>query len=137
MKKIFAFLAILTIGLSFAFAEVPESSSEHKMKICFDISEAFGFSTFPDMPGHNDFNQYYTYKDALEKSSFFKNGELYSRYSQAAWHGAVLAQTYHSNKCTSISSIRDNYEYSYATNSHTKSILRAEMNRLAKKWGLI
>ena len=73
MKKIFAFLAILAIGLSFAFAEVPESSSEHKMKICFDISEAFGFSTFPDMPGHNDFNQYYTYKDALEKSSFFKN----------------------------------------------------------------
>ena len=73
MKKIFAFLAILTIGLSFAFAEVPESSSEHKMKICFDISEAFGFSTFPDMPGLNDFNQYYTYKDVLKKSSFFKN----------------------------------------------------------------
>lgn len=74
MKKIFAFLAILAIGLSFAFAEVPESSSEHKMKICFDISEAFGFSTFPDTSsGYKDFNQDYTYKDTLEKSSFFKN----------------------------------------------------------------
>ena len=74
MKKIFAFLAILTIGLSFAFAEVPESSSEHKMKICFDISEAFGFSTFPDTSSeYKNFNQYYTYKDTLEKSSFFKN----------------------------------------------------------------
>lgn len=74
MKKIFAFLAILAIGLGFAFAEVPESSSEHKMKICFDISEAFGFSTFPDTSSeYKNFNQYYTYKDALEKSSFFKN----------------------------------------------------------------
>ena len=74
MKKIFAFLAILAIGLSFAFAEVPESSSEHKMKICFDISEAFGFSTFPDTSSeYKNFNQYYTYKDTLEKSSFFKN----------------------------------------------------------------
>ena len=72
MKKILMLLSILIVGLSFAFAEVPESSSEHKMKICFDISEAFGFSTFPDMPGHNDFNQYYTYKDALEKSSFLR-----------------------------------------------------------------
>ena len=36
MKKIFAFLSILVVGLSFVFAEVPESSSEHKMKICFD-----------------------------------------------------------------------------------------------------
>ena len=71
MKKIFAFLAILAIGLSFAFAEVPESSSEHKMKICFDISEAFGFSTFPDTSDYKNFNQDYTYKDALEKSSFF------------------------------------------------------------------
>ena len=73
MKKIFAFLTILVVGLSSAFAEVSESSSEHKMKICFDISEAFGFSTFPDMPGHNDFNEYYSLKDTLEKSSFFKN----------------------------------------------------------------
>lgn len=74
MKKIFAFLAILAIGLSFAFAEVPESSSEHKMKICFDISEAFGFSTFPDTSSdYKYFNPYYTYKDTLEKSSFFKN----------------------------------------------------------------
>lgn len=74
MKKIFAFLAILAIGLSFAFAEVPESSSEHKMKICFDISEAFGFSTFPDTSSeYKNFNQYYTYKDTLEKGSFFKN----------------------------------------------------------------
>lgn len=74
MKKIFAFLAILAINLGFAFAEVPESSSEHKMKICFDISEAFGFSTFPDTSSeYKNFNRYYTYKDALEKSSFFKN----------------------------------------------------------------
>lgn len=74
MKKIFAFLAILVIGLSFAFAEVPESSSEHKMKICFDISEAFGFSTFPDTSSeYKYFNSDYTYKDTLEKSSFFKN----------------------------------------------------------------
>lgn len=74
MKKIFAFLAILAIGLSFAFAEVPENSSEHKMKICFDISEAFGFSTFPDTSSeYKYFNSYYTYKDTLEKSSFFKN----------------------------------------------------------------
>lgn len=74
MKKIFAFLAILAIGLSSAFAEVPENSSEHKMKICFDISEAFGFSTFPDTSSeYKNFNQYYTYKDVLEKSSFFKN----------------------------------------------------------------
>lgn len=73
MKKIFAFLTILAIGLSSAFAEVPESSSEHKMKICFDISEAFGFSTFPDTPDYKYFNQYYTYKDTLEKSYFFKN----------------------------------------------------------------
>ena len=67
MKKIFAFLAILIVGLSSVFAEVSESSSEHKMRICFDISEAFGFSTFPDMPGHNDFNEYYSLKDTLEK----------------------------------------------------------------------
>ena len=74
MKKIFVFLAILAIGLSSAFAEVPESSSKHKMKICFDISEAFGFSTFPDTSSeYKDFNQYYTCKDTLEKSSFFKN----------------------------------------------------------------
>ena len=74
MKKIFAFLTILAIGLSSAFAEVPENSSEHKMKICFDISEAFGFSTFPDTSSeYKDFNQYYTYKDTLEKSYFFKN----------------------------------------------------------------
>lgn len=74
MKKIFAFLTILAIGLSSAFAGVPESSSEHKMKICFDISEAFGFSTFPDTSSeYKDFNPYYTYKDTLEKSSFFKN----------------------------------------------------------------
>lgn len=74
MKKIFAFLSILVVGLSSVFAEVPESSSEHKMKICFDISEAFGFSTFPDISSeYKDFNQYYTYKDTLEKSSFFKN----------------------------------------------------------------
>lgn len=74
MKKIFAFLAILVVGFGFAFAEVPESSSEHKMKICFDISEAFGFSTFPDTSSdYKYFNPYYTYKDTLEKSSFFKN----------------------------------------------------------------
>ncbi len=74
MKKIFAFLAILVVGLSSAFAEVPESSSEHKMKICFDISEAFGFSTFPDTSSeYKYFNPDYTYKDALEKSYFFKN----------------------------------------------------------------
>ena len=74
MRKIFAVLSILVVGLSFAFAEVPESSSEHKMKICFDISEAFGFSTFPDTSsGYKYFNSDYTYKDALEKSSFFKN----------------------------------------------------------------
>ena len=74
MRKIIAFLSILVVGLSSVFAEVPESSSEHKMKICFDISEAFGFSTFPDTSSeYKDFNQYYTYKDVLEKSSFFKN----------------------------------------------------------------
>ena len=74
MKKIFAFLAILIVGLRFAFAEVPERSSEHKMKICFDISEAFGFSTFPDTSSeYKYFNPYYTCKDTLEKSSFFKN----------------------------------------------------------------
>ena len=74
MKKIFAFLTILVVGLSFTFAEVPESSSKPKTKICFDISEAFGFSTFPDTSSeYKDFNQYYTYKDTLEKSSFFKN----------------------------------------------------------------
>lgn len=74
MKKIFAFLAILVVGFGFAFAEVPESSSEHKMKICFDISEAFGFSTFPDTSSeYKYFNPDYTYKDTLEKSSFFKN----------------------------------------------------------------
>lgn len=74
MKKIFAFLTILAVGLNSVFAEVPESSSEHKMKICFDISEAFGFSTFPDTSSeYKNFNQYYTYKDTLEKSSFFKN----------------------------------------------------------------
>lgn len=74
MKKIFAFLTILAIGLSSAFAEVPESSSEHKMKICFDISEAFGFSTFPDTSSdYKYFNPYYTIKDTLEKSSFIKN----------------------------------------------------------------
>ena len=74
MKKIFAFLSILVVGLSSVFAEVPESSSEHKMKICFDISEAFGFSTFPDTSSeYKNFNRYYTYKDASEKSSFFKN----------------------------------------------------------------
>lgn len=73
MKKIFTFLTILAIGLGFTFAEVPESSSEHKMKICFDISEAIGFSTFPDTSEYKNFNQYYTYKDTLEKSSFFKN----------------------------------------------------------------
>ncbi len=74
MKKIFAFLTILAIGLSSAFAEVPESSSEHKMKICFDISEAFGFSTFPDTSSeYKYFNSYYTYKDTLEKNSFWKN----------------------------------------------------------------
>lgn len=74
MKKIFAFLAILAIGLSFAFAEVPESNSKPKTKICLDVSEAFGFSTFPDTSSkYKDFNQYYTIKDTLEKSSFFKN----------------------------------------------------------------
>lgn len=73
MKKIFVFLAILAIGLSSAFAGVPESSSEHKMKICFDISEAFGFSTFPDTSSeYKYFNPYYTYKDTLEKSSFLR-----------------------------------------------------------------
>ena len=65
-----------------------------------------------------------------------KNGELYGRYSQT-WHGAVLAQTYHSNKCTSIDSIQDNWRYYYVTNSHTKSILCAKMNRIAKEWDLI
>lgn len=73
MKKIFAFLTILAVGLNSVFAEVPESSSEHKMKICFDISEALGFSTFPDMPGHNDFNSYYSLKDTLENDFFLKN----------------------------------------------------------------
>lgn len=76
-------------------------------------------------------------KNKVKVCLIVKDGELYGRYSQSAWHGAILAQTYHSNKCTSLSSVRGNYVYSYVTNSHTKSILRAEMNRLAKKWGLI
>lgn len=76
-------------------------------------------------------------KNKVKVCFIVKDGELYGRYSRTAWHGAVLAQTYHSNKCTSMSSIRGNWKYYYKTDSHTKSILRAEMNRLAKKWGLI
>lgn len=73
MKKILAFLAILAIGLSFAFAEVPENSSEHKVKFCFDVSEAFGFSTFPDTPKDNGFNETYNWNDVLDKDIFLKN----------------------------------------------------------------
>ena len=74
MKKIFILLAILAVSLCSAFAEVPESNSKPKTKICFDISEAFGFSTFPDISSeYKYFNPYYTIKDTLEKSSFFKN----------------------------------------------------------------
>ena len=74
MKKILILLSTLIVGLSSAFAKVPEDSSESKVKFCFDVSEAFGFSTFPDTSSeYKDFNQYYTYKDTLEKSSFLKN----------------------------------------------------------------
>lgn len=73
MKKVFAFLTILVVGLGFTFAKVPEDSSESKVKFCFDVSEAFGFSTFPDMPGYNDFNSNYKLKDTLQDDLFLKN----------------------------------------------------------------
>ena len=73
MKKIFIILAIFVVSLGYTFAEAPESYSEPKMKICFDVSEAFGFSTFPDTPEFKYFNQNYTYKDTLEENIFLKN----------------------------------------------------------------
>ena len=76
-------------------------------------------------------------KNKVKVCLIVKNDELYGRYSQASWHDVVLAQTYHSNKCTSIPSIQGSWKYYYVTNSHTKSILRAKMNRIAKQWGLI
>ncbi len=73
MKNVFAFLTILVVGLGFTFAKVPEGSSKLKVNYCVDFSEAFGFSTFPDMPEINDFNAKYELKDTLEDDFFLKN----------------------------------------------------------------
>lgn len=106
-------------------------------KIC-QITDAYESEDFVAYELDNGKGRFVNDKKNKVKVCFIvKNGELYGRYSQTSWHGAVLAQTYHSNKCTSMSSIRGNCKYWYKTDSHTKSILRAEMNRLAKKWGLI
>ena len=150
MKKIFAFLSILVVGLSSVFAEVPDgvnkgaSIKEYKLnrlsyvkKIC-QITDAYESEDFVAYELDNGKGRFVNDKKNKVKVCFIvKDGELYGRYSTTAWHGAVLAQTYRSNKCTSISSIQDGYKYYYTTDSHTKSSIRAEMNRLAKMWGLI
>lgn len=106
-------------------------------KIC-QITDAYESEDFVAYELDNGKGRFVNDKKNKVKVCFIvKNGELYGRYSQTAWHGAVLAQTYHSNKCTSMSSIRGNWKYYYKTDSHTKSSIRAEMNRLAKMWGLI
>lgn len=106
-------------------------------KIC-QITDAYESEDFVEYELDNGKGRFVNdKKNKFKVCLIVKNGELYGRYSQTGWHGAVLAQTYHSNKCTSISSIRGNREYYYVTNSHTKSSLRAKMNRFAKKWGLI
>lgn len=76
-------------------------------------------------------------KNKVKVCLIVKDGELYGNYSTTTWHDAVLVQTYHSNKCISIPSVQDDYKYYYTTDSHTESIIRAKMNRLAKMWGLI
>lgn len=76
-------------------------------------------------------------KNKVKVCLIVKDGELYGRYSQTSKHGAVLAQSYHSDKCSSMSSIQNGYIYSYVVNRHTNGIIYAEMNRLARKWGLI
>lgn len=106
-------------------------------KIC-QITDAYESEDFVAYELDNGKGRFVNDKKNKVKVCFIvKDGELYGRYSTTAWHGAVLAQTYHSNKCTSISSIQDGYKYYYTTDSHTKSSIRAEMNRLAKMWGLI
>ena len=76
-------------------------------------------------------------KNKVKVCLIVKDGELYGRYSQTSEHGAVLAQSYHSDNCASMSSIQNGYIYFYTPNKNTNSIICAEMNKLARKWGLI
>ena len=76
-------------------------------------------------------------KNKVKVCLIVKDGELYGRYSQTSEHGAVLAQSYHSDNCVTISSIQDDYIYFYTPNKNTSSIICAEMNKLAREWGLI
>ena len=76
-------------------------------------------------------------KNKVKVCLIVRNGELYGRYSQVSKHGAVLAQSYHNDKCSSMSSIQNGYMYFYTPNQYTASGIKAEMDRLARKWGLI
>ena len=66
-----------------------------------------------------------------------KDGELYGRYSQSSKEGAVLAQSYHSDVSSSVPSYQNGYIYFYTPDRHTNNIICGEMNKLARKWGLI
>ena len=76
-------------------------------------------------------------KNRVKMCLIVKDGELYGRYSQSSKEGAVLAQSYHSDACSAMSSYRNGYMYFYPSSKSTSSAIRDKMNRLAKKWGLI
>lgn len=76
-------------------------------------------------------------KNKVKMCLIVKDGELYGRYSQSSKEGAVLAQSYHSDACSTMPSYQNGYIYFYTPDSHTNNTLRDEMNKLARKWGLM
>lgn len=150
MKKIVMLLMTTLVGLlmlscaSTSGVNKGASIKEYKLnslpyvkKIC-QITDAYESKDFVAYELDNGKGRFVNdKKNKVKVCLIVKDGVLYGRYSTSAWHDAILAQTYHSNKCTSIPSSQYDYTYDYIIDSHLKSILRAEMNRLAKLWGLI
>lgn len=117
---------------------------EHKLtrlsyikKICqiTDAHESEDFVTYELDNGKGRFVN--DKKNKVKMCLIIKDGELYGRYSQTSKEGAVLAQSYHTDTCSSMPSYQNGYVYFYSPDGYTSNIIRDEMNRLARKWGLI
>lgn len=76
-------------------------------------------------------------KNKVKVCLIVKDGELYGRYSQTSKEGAVLAQSYHSDACSTMPSYQNGYVYFYTPDKNTSGVIQDKMNFLARKWDLI
>ena len=151
MKKMIMVL-MMVFGLSAAFVSCATTSSTGKVvkikeekltrlsyvkKIC-QITDAYESKDLVAYELDNGKGRFVNdKKNKVKVCLIVKDGELYGRYSQTSKEGAVLAQSYHSDACSTMLSYQNGYVYFYTPSKHTSSVIQDEMKKLARKCGLL